>query len=342
MILTLAIPVYNRIETFKYSLISAVEAFYKNKEVEILILDDGSKDDIEGVVRAIREIYKRQIIYHKNEANKGRLYTFNEIIKHSQGKFIWIIGSDDFININAGSHIVPILGKYSRTSIFVTSVGNYNIDLNQLEGFDQKKSLSDYLDFNILNENSSLRNGKLQSFLSHKSNNVYFGAVMATIFNKEIIKLKMEGNLIPYFETFRNWYPNTYYISKLLNEDAIHIDNQLVIAGDGKRDWNNDLSDKSIWNSDFVLIQYKVVRDLIDFHKLNGLRLSKYYLAQNQASEISGQLLFPILINKYVFKKYQVSLTELSYFKILISSILYPKFYLGVVKGLIKVMLNKI
>ena len=64
------------------------------KNFELLILNDGSTDDTENIIKRKIELDSR-IIYLKNDTNYGLSYSRNKIINHAQGEYIIVTDADD-------------------------------------------------------------------------------------------------------------------------------------------------------------------------------------------------------------------------------------------------------
>lgn len=62
------------------------------KEIEIIIIDDGSTDKTEEIISRMKD---NRIIYKKNAKNRGVAYSLNKGIRLSSGKFIAFLGADD-------------------------------------------------------------------------------------------------------------------------------------------------------------------------------------------------------------------------------------------------------
>lgn len=93
-LVTIVVPVYN---TGKY-LTKCIESILKQtyKNIEVLIINDGSTDDSEDVIKQFNDI---RIIYTKRK-NHGVSATRNYGIKKAIGKYITFIDSDDWIEEN--------------------------------------------------------------------------------------------------------------------------------------------------------------------------------------------------------------------------------------------------
>lgn len=87
--ITIAIPAYNNATTIRASIESAIAQEYPAKE--ILILDDGSKDNTIDIA----ETYGNQVIIVNNERNMGIGYTLSECIRLCETKYIIFLCADD-------------------------------------------------------------------------------------------------------------------------------------------------------------------------------------------------------------------------------------------------------
>lgn len=90
-LVSVIIPVYNREKTVLRAIDSVLSQTYKN--VEIIVIDDGSTDNTENV---INKIESEKIRYLKNEVNKGVAYSRNNGLKNAQGEYIAFLDSDDY------------------------------------------------------------------------------------------------------------------------------------------------------------------------------------------------------------------------------------------------------
>lgn len=93
-LISVIIPVYNRENFIKESILSVLNQTYKN--FELIIYDDGSKDKTEDIVKKIIEFYPNyNIRYIKNSKNNGPSFARNRSVELSQGEFIAFLDSDD-------------------------------------------------------------------------------------------------------------------------------------------------------------------------------------------------------------------------------------------------------
>ena len=96
-VLTIVVPVYNTRNYLEKCLNSVVKAMIPNSE--ILIINDGSTDDSEEIIKKYLNRYPNLVRYIKQE-NHGLGNVRNVALRESKGKYISSIDSDDSININ--------------------------------------------------------------------------------------------------------------------------------------------------------------------------------------------------------------------------------------------------
>ncbi len=97
-LVSILIPSYNHAKYICNCLDSIAKDNYPNKE--IIVIDDGSKDESVFVIQEWYEANKATMKYPFkliSRENRGLSKTLNELISHSQGKYIYSIASDDFL-----------------------------------------------------------------------------------------------------------------------------------------------------------------------------------------------------------------------------------------------------
>ena len=87
---SIIMPTYNRAALLPRSISSILNQTFE--DFELIIIDDGSTDDTEDVVRGFND---KRIVYIKNNNNLGATTSRNEGIKISKGRFIAFQDSDD-------------------------------------------------------------------------------------------------------------------------------------------------------------------------------------------------------------------------------------------------------
>ncbi|MDD5634411.1 MAG: glycosyltransferase family 2 protein [Candidatus Omnitrophica bacterium] len=89
-LVSVVMPTYNRAGTIERAVKSVLLQTYKN--CELIIVDDGSKDDTENIVARFKS---EKVKYFKNDRNRGVVYTRNFGIKEARGEYVAFLDSDD-------------------------------------------------------------------------------------------------------------------------------------------------------------------------------------------------------------------------------------------------------
>lgn len=85
------IPLYNRERYIAETVKSVLDQTYKN--IELIVVDDGSTDNSRNIIETFSE--RITILEHTKKVNKGQSASINLGIRHSSGKYIAILDSDD-------------------------------------------------------------------------------------------------------------------------------------------------------------------------------------------------------------------------------------------------------
>lgn len=90
VLISVILPVYNAEKYIKESIESILNQTYEN--FELIIINDGSTDDTEMIIKSFSD---KRIRYYTNNKNEGLIYTLNRGLELSQGDFIARMDSDD-------------------------------------------------------------------------------------------------------------------------------------------------------------------------------------------------------------------------------------------------------
>lgn len=110
-LLTICIPIYNRIEYLNRTL----NAFMNSEriilnDVCIYVSDNCSTDDIGGLCRKFIDC-GLPIVYHRNSENLGMDGNFANCLKSSTGKYTLLLGSDDVPKLDYISSLLAVLKR---------------------------------------------------------------------------------------------------------------------------------------------------------------------------------------------------------------------------------------
>lgn len=89
-LVSVIIPTYNRAHLISRSIQSVLNQTFK--DIELIVVDDGSKDNTDEIIQAIDD---PRVIYLKHQTNRGVSAARNTGIKAARGEFIAFQDSDD-------------------------------------------------------------------------------------------------------------------------------------------------------------------------------------------------------------------------------------------------------
>ena len=199
--LTIIIPFFN----YKKFLDRCLQSIYKienNKKYEVILIDDGSTEDISDIVKRYRSKYKNFKFLRKK--NEGLSHTINYGIKNSKYDYICKIDPDDTIN------------EFYLDKIFQNLV---------------TKKLVYYFNYNLIEKNSKKKRVD-QSRLVHNSFGYPIGSTL--ILNKSIFNLIGNyGSNFFHMDDYATWLKikkkidakNIFFINEYLYNYYIHGEN---------------------------------------------------------------------------------------------------------------------
>lgn len=94
-LVTVCIPAYNHEKYISYAIESVLNQTYKN--IELIIINDGSKDNTSEIIKRYIEKFQKRFIRfeYRDRKNKGLPKTLNECLEWAKGKYFTGIASDD-------------------------------------------------------------------------------------------------------------------------------------------------------------------------------------------------------------------------------------------------------
>ena len=115
-LVSVIIPCYNHEKYIEDSIQSIIEQTYSN--IELIIIDDGSKDKSVEKIQAMLPACKRRFehVYFATRSNKGLCATLNEALILCHGKYVSIIASDDIMLAHKTQLQVDYLEKNSNVA----------------------------------------------------------------------------------------------------------------------------------------------------------------------------------------------------------------------------------
>jgi len=146
-LVTVIIPVYNKVEYLQDSLSSVIDQTYS--KIEIIIVDDGS-NNYDKIIRICNN-FKKKIKIIKFKKNKGVSAALNAAILASNGKYInWLSHDDLFLPTKIEEQIRSLAGAEDKISI--TNFILWNVGKNK-----KRKIFLEKQDFKDFTENLLLK-----------------------------------------------------------------------------------------------------------------------------------------------------------------------------------------
>ena len=93
------VPSYNEEKTLEQTVESLVKVNYPKDKKEIIIINDGSKDNTLTIARALEKKYP--FVKVLNKSNSGKADSLNKAIKIAKGELIAVTDADSFPEKNA-------------------------------------------------------------------------------------------------------------------------------------------------------------------------------------------------------------------------------------------------
>ena len=106
-LVSIVVPVYNMGTSIKICVESLIKQSYKN--IEILLVDDGSTDNSLQVCKKFEEVDKRVRVFHTENHGAGPARNYG--IKNAKGRYICFPDADDLYEENAVSAIVQAMSN---------------------------------------------------------------------------------------------------------------------------------------------------------------------------------------------------------------------------------------
>ncbi len=331
-VLSICIPVYNNKHLFEQSLKSAIAACNGYEaDTEIIISDNCSEDNLLEIVEA-HDNSEVCLRYFRNERNIGLAANFLKVVEYSQSEFCWIVGSDDFIIDGSVKKLISLITINNKVDFYCIGIGRIILS-DYCDGSKDKpySCIADYMNtLSISDSTLSIKESKFDHLISPKYNNSLLGSVMCGVFRRSLWNTvnKKSMNLSPNFSCLTNIYPHVYIYSKcMIGRRAINIIDEMVIAGEGAREW----SGKIFWDGYLPLIYLKIFNEMIDNYSSSGIEIRRFIKSRLYYSKVAGRYFIPYLISRKKHgEKIHINLGEI--FK---KNFFYPSFYIGLLKGTI-------
>lgn len=134
-LISVIVPIYNAGKTLERCLDSILQQVYK--EIEVICIDDGSKDNSLSMLKRFEQFDKRVKVITK--VNEGVSVARNVGIKASKGQYILFVDSDDYIEKNMILDLYHVIKKM-RADIAIEGYREINHE-SSIEIYDYKNCI---------------------------------------------------------------------------------------------------------------------------------------------------------------------------------------------------------
>lgn len=129
-LVSVIIPAYNHEKYVQGTIKSIIAQTYDR--IELIVVDDGSKDSTWQKIQEMRPVCEERFhsVHFETKSNEGTCKTLNRLLTLAQGKYIYIIASDDLAKPSAIEREVEFLDKNPEYALvvgddeFIDSEGN--------------------------------------------------------------------------------------------------------------------------------------------------------------------------------------------------------------------------
>lgn len=204
---SLIILSYNLELFIEKCILSAVNQTYKN--IEILVIDDGSKDNTNSVIESLCSKYEN--INHIRKKNEGCNKARETALQHASGDYVYFLDGDDFIDVETIESLVDIMLE-KKVDIVVSNKKTFD--------FPSKQTVSQ--PDNIIKEEVLCGKTYLFQILGDGTHHLIAKLYKKELFNDCLFyKINSSEDLITsiqlaYFAD-KVFYSNTYYYNYVVN-----------------------------------------------------------------------------------------------------------------------------
>jgi len=233
IVLSICIPTYNRAEKLDLALNALIKASANYAaDVEILVSDNCSEDNTKEIIESNKENCNF-LYYFRNKENLGfNLNMFSLVDRYAKGKFCWVLGDDDFVDIDALNYIIPLLKS--------------NVDLKYLNLNFRISNIEEYRSFinkEIDNRNIDILWGTFSSAIDE---NTSIGNLLATFMStsvflrEDFFTYPKDKFSVTSWTNFYSTFPNAYLMATLFSKEKVaYIKEPLITAIEDVKDWDD-------------------------------------------------------------------------------------------------------
>ena len=282
--ISVILNVYNCEKYIKKCLDSIVNQTYK--DIEIIIVNDGSKDN---TLKIIKEYKDKRIRIINNKKNMGLSLSRNVGIDNAKGDYLFFVDSDDYIEKDAIEYLYNLCKKYKVDMATCNSLDVYDYDTSA-------KSIEEEI---TVEEGTSL----LKKILLSENRK---GTIWNKLIKKELFDdIRFEDRIINDVVVV---YKLALKLEKLVFSNQVkyyYLKHSESIVSKHRTEWVIDLYDAAIERYNYIKNIYPdliendicILKLLIDICNYNDKEVDKY-LKEKKAKKLYNKL-FSFKVLKY-------------------------------------------
>ena len=257
MLLSIIIPFYNAESFLADALDSAISKYTKN-DIEIVLIDDGSKDNSAKIAKQYVEQYQNIKLFQQK--NGGVSSARNLGLSKANGKYIMFLDADDILDNQLYNNILPYLQSSEYDIVFfgVETTNKRTFEIKNKQTKPLKLSKENTIEYFLNKKFLGFNAGKIYKKQLFLENDITFpvGQVFEDLDVIYRILPSTSSNL---------WFDATYYYYYLSNENSLtkRISmNDIAVYHEINRNIFKIYTQNN-WNIDYSVINYYFMDALI-------------------------------------------------------------------------------
>lgn len=337
MLLSICIPARNNLKLLKLGLMLIAESIlgYED-EVEIIIGDNASTDKLEGLVDEVKSLFNYiKVSYYRNSNDIGGALNLIKVVNQARGKFVWLIGTDDFVYSYSVKRIIEIIK--TRSEIDFIGLNFSTIDVNNII-IERVYSSETFYFYNnsFVSDNippiDSDSVSNVDQLVDPSYNSVMLGAMMLSVFRRSLwnqVDLR-RYELFKEFNNLESTYPHIiFFATQFLSRNAIYISDPVIVVGNGARSWNEDRK-----TGPSIYIQLNIFPEIIKLYEEYGLDRKVAVNCKKYVAYLSGKNFLFLLLEKTIKNNKNPYFIKINLIKMFRSNLFLPYFHRGLVSSI--------
>lgn len=273
-LVTIIIPCYNYADYVEEAILSTVNQTYKN--IELIVINDGSTDNSDEVIKKLQEKHKFTYI---NQNNTGIVATRNKGVSLGNGEYLIQLDADDWIDSNYVEETLKLAADekvdivYTQATIF----GRENFDTQHPDFNLEVLKHDGYISISALVKKNVFKNRKYDEYLGDKGNedwDLYLDATLdgykAKLLDKPLLKYRKHDHGKSRADVFQNSINEVYVRHHILSKQ------------------NAKHPDKMWYFSPYI----NLLKDSIDLYQTNNMHTETIKTLENRLKHIEGTFLY--------------------------------------------------